>query len=88
VLEGAVPVRRITGLGENVWAYLFDRRGTPILALWTPGSERRVSLRADHDGPVEVLDIMGHSARMTVKDGVLELSVNGSPQYIVGLKSM
>ncbi|HEY5911763.1 MAG TPA: hypothetical protein VJA21_14270 [Verrucomicrobiae bacterium] len=85
VLEGAAPVRRAEGLGENVWGYLFDRQGISILAIWSPTGQRRVSLRAGDARTLEVLDIMGHSSRLTVQNGTLDLAVDGSPRYVVGL---
>jgi hypothetical protein len=85
VLEGAVPVRRVAGLGENVWAYLFDRQGTSILAVWSAAGQKRISLRAANAGTFEVLDIMGHSSQVAAKNGVIDLSLDGSPQYIMGL---
>lgn len=85
VLEGATPVRRVDGLDEQVQAYLFDRQGTSILAVWSAAGRRRVSLRVGEAGAVEVLDIMGHSSRAPVRNGALDLPVDGSPQYLLGL---
>ena len=85
VLEGAIPVKRLEGLGENVWAYLFDRQGTPIVAVWSSAGEKRVSVPAAEGKPVELMDIMGHASRVAVRDGAVILPVNGSPQYLLGI---
>src|SRR6185369_81103 len=42
MLEGARPVRRVDGLGEHVRAYLFDRHGTSILAIWSTAEPRQI----------------------------------------------
>jgi len=85
VLEGARPVRRVRGLGENVWAYLFDRQGTAVLALWSATGQSRVSVPVRHTTSVEVLDIMGHVNHVAVEKESLEFSIDGSPQYVVGV---
>ena len=89
VLEGAAPVRRVQGLGDNVWAYLFERQGTPILALWTPAAVQRISLPvvappAGGQRP-EAVDIMGHTSEVSVVGGRVELTVDQSPQYLIGI---
>jgi hypothetical protein len=85
VLEGTAPVRRVDGLGENIWAYLFDRQGTSILALWSTARQRQLALRVGDARGIEVLDMMGHSSRVAVQNGALDLAVDGSPCYLVGL---
>lgn len=89
VLEGAAPVRRVEGLGENVWAYLFERRGTPILAIWAPAAAQRISVPvlAPTTGgkTIEAVDIMGHSSKVPVVDGRLALTIDQSPQYLIGV---
>lgn len=85
ILEGAAPVRRLNGLGQNVWAYLFDRQGASILAIWNPAGAARVSLPAGKAPSVEVRDILGHSSRLTATKGSFELPVDGSPEYVIGL---
>jgi len=86
VLEGASPVRRVQALGENVWGYLFERRGTNILAIWTASGERQVSLSAGDVAKLEVVDIMGQSSIVPVKSGKVSLAIDGSPRYVLGLR--
>jgi hypothetical protein len=87
LLEGAAPVRRIKSLGDGVWAYLFERDGKSILAIWNPGGAKRVLLPADGVGAVDIVDIMGRASRRRTHDGVLEFTVDESPQYVMGLSS-
>jgi hypothetical protein len=87
LLEGATPVRRVRSLGEGIWAYLFERGGKSILAIWTPGGTKRVLVPSNGIGSVEITDIMGQLSQRIVHDGRLELNVDGSPQYVVGIPS-
>ena len=83
-LEGARPLRRVEGLGESVWAYLFDRQGSYILAIWSASGQRQVSLAGIGEAPIEAVDIMGHTSRITPKGGTVQLAVDGSPKYLLG----
>ena len=85
ILEGARPVRRVTGLGENVWAYLFAREGASTLAIWSAAGQKRISLHVGSGAAIELIDIMGHDRRVPLRAGVLELNLDGSPQYLVGV---
>lgn len=85
-LEGATPVRRVMGLGDNVWAYLFDRQGTSVLAIWSSAGQKQISLRVGNTKAVQATDIMGHSSQLDVRAGVLALSLDGSPQYLTGIR--
>lgn len=83
LLEGAAPRGRIRTLGSDVWAYTFDRNGTTITALWTPGKARTVSLPVAGAQKVEVVDIMGHERRAPVARGTLRLPIDGAPAFVV-----
>jgi hypothetical protein len=85
VMEGATPIRRVTSLGENVWAYLFDRQGTAILTIWSASGQKQVSIPLDKNKTIEVVDIMGHSSRLAARNRSLELLVDGSPRYLLGV---
>ena len=86
ILEGARPVRRVESLGKDVWAYLFDKQGTPLLAVWSAGDTQEISLRLENPSSVELVDIMGHSASRPVQNGMLKLKLDGSPQYLIGAR--
>ena len=83
VLEGTVPVRRVKGLGDNVWAYLFDHEGVGTLAIWSAARPTRVSLPVGSQHTVEHVDIMGRRTTPAVHEGKVELTLDGSPQYVV-----
>jgi hypothetical protein len=85
VLEGARPVQRVDGLGQDVWAYVFNRQGASILALWSTSDQMRVSVPVRETASVEVLDIMGHPNRVTPENGALDLFADGSPKYVLGV---
>ena len=85
VLEGARPIRRVTSLGENVWAYVFDRQGAAILAIWSASGQKQVSIPLDKNETIEVIDIVGHSSRLVPRNRSLELLVDGSPRYLLGV---
>ncbi len=85
MLEASRPLRRVDGLGDDVWAYLFDREGTEILVVWSAAGQKQLSLPINNAGPIEVRDIMGRSAPIHIKGGVLKLAIDGSPQYVSGV---
>lgn len=85
VLEGAVPVRKIDSLGQNVWAYLFDRGGTPILAIWNCVGQSQVSFKVRDGATFDVVDIMGHSSEILGTKGRLELPIDEAPRYVIGI---
>ncbi len=86
LLEGAKPVRRVDGLGDNIWAYLFEHDGTSILTVWSASSRREISLPVTNSTGIEIQDIMGHSTRVIPRQGILALTIDGSPQYLLGVQ--
>ena len=57
-------MRRLTNLGNEVWAYEFDRNGTMVTAIWTPDIEKLVTVDVGDARHVKVVDIMGQSANI------------------------
>ncbi len=86
LLEGAKPVRRVKIPGEDVWTYLFDREGTSILAAWSPNGTKNVSLPVSNTGSVEAVDTIGHSSHLPVRGSRIELILDPSPKYLLGIK--
>jgi hypothetical protein len=84
-LEGAKPIRRVAGLGDNLWAYLFESPLHSILAVWSSSGPRQLSLPAGNLKTLEVLDIQGHPSEIPVQAGRVTLNLDGSPQYLLGL---
>jgi hypothetical protein len=85
VLEGAKPVRRVSGLGENVWAYAFQRPRDFVLAIWSTAASPQVSIPAGELKSLEVLDIEGHPVQVPIRAGQLTLNIDASPHYVLGL---
>ena len=83
LLEGATPVRRVRKLGPDVWAYLFDKDGKSILAIWTPQTPRRISVPAGDASTLRAVNIMGHESQLPAQDGQVDLTIDPSPQYLI-----
>jgi len=84
-LEGTTPVRRVTTLGDGIWAYLFQGKGGSVLAVWSVAGSRNFSLRPDRTKSIEVRDIMGHEVEAPLVGGAIEIMVDGSPKYVTGV---
>ncbi|HTL16263.1 MAG TPA: hypothetical protein VL793_03450, partial [Patescibacteria group bacterium] len=87
LLERARPVRRVTALGKDVWAYLFRRDDIFILAVWSINGMKELSLPVGDKESVRLTDVMGRSSERLVRGGELRLRVDGSPQYLIGLSA-
>jgi hypothetical protein len=86
LLEGARPLRRVTGFRPPIWAYLFDRGDTEILAIWSSAGLQQISVTADPKSG-RVVDIMGRAGKMARRGGRIELTVDESPQYVLGVSA-
>jgi hypothetical protein len=84
MLEGATPKCRIRTLGDDVWAYVFDRNESTITAVWTTGKARTIMLPTFGARQVEIVDIMGHGSAASVTGGKIRVAIDGSPMYVVG----
>ena len=77
--------------GADYEAYLFDRKGTPVLVLWTNGKCRvRLDLKSPH---VHCFDLMDRGRELHSPDGTYELALSDAPVFLIGgdltfLKSM
>lgn len=81
-LEGAKPLRRVTDLGKDVWAYDFDRNGTLVTAVWTQAGAKQVTLDVGSQKPVTVVDIMGHARSLPAENGKITLTADTAVQYV------
>lgn len=81
-LSGAAFRRELDYLGPGVEAFVFEREGQPLLAVWALSpAAREISLAVDRP-QVEVTDIFGRSRKLSTQNGVLTLPVDGSPQFV------
>jgi len=71
-------------LGTDVGAMLFQRDDVNILVLYTPQKEHRILLRP-HATKVKIVNIMGESTDVEVKNQRLPLTLTGDPIYVVGV---
>ena len=88
-LEHAEYAGNLSGAGYE--AYLFDRKGTPVLVLWSD-SRIRIRFKLGTDS-VEMFDVMDRGRRMKLADGSCEIPLTDSPVFLIGgdlrfLKSM
>jgi len=56
-----------------------------IFTIWTATAQKQVSIPLDKNGTIELIDIMGHSSRVAARNRSLELLVDGSPRYLLGV---
>ncbi|HWB53566.1 MAG TPA: hypothetical protein VG722_05215, partial [Tepidisphaeraceae bacterium] len=87
-LEGAKPVRRLTDLGKNVWAYQFTRNGSTVTALWTPTGQQAVTLDVGIAKHVKIVDIMGHPRTLPINAGHIKLTAGPAVQYVESSESL
>ena len=83
-LDGKRCVTPIEGLGETALGYAYaGRDGKCVLALWDHGGEpHEIWIPVGRD-EVAVADIMGNVTRRKTKDGLLQLTLTGSPCYVL-----
>ena len=84
-LLGAKPVRHIRDWGQQIWGYVFERKGEPVLAIWSPfkSFERRVVV--GNVDSIRVTDIMGRHRQLAAVDGYVSLQLGPDPLYLEGL---
>jgi hypothetical protein len=82
MLEGAAPRGRLRTTDRGVWAYAFQRGDAAITAVWAPGGRRTVELPV-RSPSVDVVDMMGRSARAAANRNVLRLTVGEAPVYVL-----
>ncbi len=73
-------------LGEGVGAMLFERGGTYTLALWTAEGAKNVTVEVGMSA-VTVANMMGKEKPGATKDGKLELRLDASVTYLVGVSA-
>ncbi|HEY3332188.1 MAG TPA: sugar-binding protein [Capsulimonadaceae bacterium] len=85
LLDGTKSLGRISFLGDNVLAYLFDRNGERIAVLWSKdGVSRDVAVPVGAADAVRY-DAMGNATRVATVDGVARIKVDDVPSYLRGL---
>ena len=74
-------VRRET-TDQRTRCYLFDKGGSELRVGWAPAPRARRLLRTN--GPLTVIDLMGNASTLQPQGGVIHLTVNNDPLYLLG----
>ena len=80
--EGAQPAGRLTGLGDDVWAYRYTHAKGSTIAYWTTGASREISLPAAA-GALRRMDFVGHLDPLTATAGKVKVTADPWPSYLV-----
>jgi len=81
-LEGAKPLRRVSGLPSGVWAYEFAMPDHTVTAVWRREGDSQVSLPTGSAAAATVVDIMGRKTTVPCANGAIAVEASPSPLYI------
>lgn len=85
-LAGAAFVAERTDLGPGVRAYVFNRRGKAMVAVWTDDRKpHEVSLAASGEKDVTVTGLFGRIEPLQNGSGTVHVTADGSPRFIAPL---
>lgn len=86
-LAGRPFLKKIHAANMNRHLYLFGDAKKQILTAWNGDAKRgRVVLKIDPAiSSVTVVDIFGNRTNISLKNGLLELELDGSPKYLEGV---
>jgi len=84
VLEGALPVKRMSFPDPDIWGYVFEKDGRPIMVIWRTGEPKTIRIPVGRVDSLEVQDMMGRSIRIKASGGAVSFAVDGSPRYLLG----
>ena len=62
--------------------YLFNKNGAELRVLWSTAPPSRLLLRTTQ--PLTLIDLMGNARTLQPQSGVINLTVNNDPMYLVG----
>lgn len=85
LLEGTKTLGRLDQLPADIFAYSFRRGDENIIAIWRPDGSQKIQLPTG-TGEVTCFDIMGNPAKTATPAGLLTLTIDQYPQYILGVK--
>jgi hypothetical protein len=84
LLEGSQPVQSLHFLDRDVWGYVFNKQGVPVLALWAPFFNKRLVLPVGEVSSVKKTTMVGSEQSLSVENGTVALDLDSSPIYIEG----
>lgn len=85
LLCGARPVMHLRWIDPEVWGYLFQRDGEPVIALWNPRRSQKIHFPAGARDEIVKVDIMGRRCRLPVKDGMVTLTLSPDVTWLLGM---
>ena len=80
-LKGYAFSRRLQAQSDDDYLLLFSKNGDSRLAAWTVAEPHTISIPVDAK-TVTVVSLMGEKKRVEVKDGMLDIDLGESVQYI------
>jgi hypothetical protein len=83
-LEGTTVLRRLHFVDSSVWGYAFEKRGAPVLALWTTEERKTIPLVVGSPKSIDLVDIMGHAMRVTPVHGLARIEIGPDITYVQG----
>ena len=84
MLFTARPVQNLRWWGKDVWGYVFEDQGEPLLAVWHPYRRQPCRVPVGDVARVTVTSIMGHQSVVPAKDGFATVEIGPDPVYITG----
>ncbi|MFA5203868.1 MAG: sugar-binding protein [Lentisphaeria bacterium] len=84
MLGTAQPVQNLRWWGKDVWGYVFEDRGEPLLAVWNPNRRQSFRVPVGEAARVTVTSIMGRERVVPAKDGFATVEIGPDPVYIIG----
>lgn len=85
LLRGARPVMHLRWMDTDLWGYVFERDGVPVLALWDPYRARTIRFPAGNVGEITAVDIMGKRTSVKVEKGIVSLEISPDVIYLTGV---
>ena len=85
LLEGTKSLGPARFLAKDIMAYLFDRSGQRVLALWSADGKRRMIKVPTGVQKVTLYDTMGNRRDIGCADGLASVEVNDVPTYVAGM---
>ena len=84
MLFTARPVQNLRWWGPDVWGYVFEDQGEPLLVVWNPCRRQPFRVPVGAAARVTVTSIMGHETAVPARDGFATVEIGPDPVYITG----
>ncbi len=83
-LLGSTPRRHLRDWKRNIWGYVFEKKGKPVVTIWNPFRKLKIPVVVGNVDKIEVVDIMGRKSYPKVNNGLITLEIGPDPLYING----